>query len=141
MRIATNERALAIRPVAELACSDDPTNPIMIMWEELGNVPISSYFAHKLGEHLRTWGRTALDAVIRELKDGGPNQMVLVGGHALLQNALLWAIAEQIYGNMGSGWRNLYEMAEATLGEGQAYVVHFNGNHAYPAQYLRPMAS
>lgn len=140
VRIATNGSGLSIRPITELTCSDDPRDPLMVMWLELGNVPITRYFAHDLGKHLKDWGRTALSAIIRELQNGGSGQKVLIGGHALLQNALLWAISEDLFYNMRTNWRILEEMARTPLNEGEAFSVEFSGDRVWDTQILQPMA-
>lgn len=94
LRIATGNQK-AITTVPALTCATGPDSPIDIMFNELGYVPMTKYFEHPLGEHLKEWGRTALEAVIGALEPK-PNQEVLVGGHAVLQNALLWAIFETL---------------------------------------------
>lgn len=128
-----------IAPVPELTCSDDPTDSIQIMWAKLGNVPLNQYFAHKLGEHLKIWGRTALNAVIRELENGGPKQKVLIGGHTLLQNALLWAIGEMLEESEVFGYLAVQTIAHQNiLGEGEAFVVRFDDDGRADCEYIRP---
>ncbi len=144
MRTATND-TIPIHPVAELTCSDDPIDPIQIMWGKLGNVPISRYFAEAAGEYLKVWGQTALGAIIRELQNGGHDQKVLVGGHAVLQNALLWAISQSVSEDCwaAAGMDEVNEIAcQNLLGEGEAFVLRFPSHEAgvTTCEHLRPMA-
>jgi hypothetical protein len=137
-RIATG--GMAIRLVQELTCTDNALDPIQIMWAKLGNTPISRYFAEAAGEYLKTWGRTALGAIIRELQNGRHGQKVLICGHAVLQNALLWAVGEMLETSGVFGHLAIQTLAEVTLGEGEAFVVRFDDDGRADCDYLRPMA-
>src|SRR3989344_7672076 len=90
---------------------------------DMGYVPLAKYFEHPLGEHLKTWGRTALEAVVTSISMK-PGQKVLVGGHAVLQNALLWAIAEACREAGAQGTNYVEEMAlQVGLGDAEAFHV------------------
>ncbi len=120
LAIATNSRYPVIE-VPELTC---PTggHPIDIMFNELGYVPMAKYFKHPLGNHLKWWGQKALEAVVGSLSPK-PNQTVLVGGHAVLQNALAWAIAEALEKEFGAagtvGAQNM--VLDETLNDAEAF--------------------
>ncbi|HEY9584009.1 MAG TPA: hypothetical protein VJI33_00285 [Candidatus Paceibacterota bacterium] len=94
LTIATNG-IYQIQEVPELTCPTDGVHPIDVMFNApgMGYVPLAKYFEHQLGEHLKVWARTALMAVVTYISMK-PGKKVLVGGHAVLQPALMWAIAE-----------------------------------------------
>ena len=92
--IATGQKC-TVTIIPELTCPTDGVHPIDKMFNELGYKPMSDYFAHPLGGHLKVWGRVALEKVLDALGDK-PNQTVLVGGHAVLQNALGWAFCAEL---------------------------------------------
>lgn len=125
LSIATNGRNPIIE-VPELTCAVGDGNPIDVMFNELGYVPMSKYLEHSLGDHLKVWGRTALEAVVSKLEVRSCQQ-VLVGGHAVLQNALTWAIAEALEKNCDwvNGFHRAQNMAlDETLNDGEGFILH-----------------
>jgi hypothetical protein len=115
------------------------------MWAELGNVPLAEYFKHRLGDELKKWAEKALIGLLREIETLCPDytgqHSVLVGGHALLQNALLWAIAEEIAQEAATGAESVERMAlEDILGEGEAFVLTFPNHEGgvTTCEHLRP---
>ncbi len=100
LAIATNGR-YPVTEVSELNCPPKGSS-IDIMFNELGYVPLAKYFEHPFGEHLKEYGRAAFAAVMRNLPET-PRQQVLVGGHAVLLNALVWATAEAMEEYFGAG--------------------------------------
>ena len=118
-------------PVAELGCTDDPNDPINIMFGKLGYALLGAYFEHELGEHLKVWARSAANSVLEHAKvqsgrDGKPIN-VFAGGHAVCQNALLWALAEKM--ENATDRKQLTKIAMNTaLGEAHAFIVDFSNN-------------
>ena len=116
-------------PLKELGVdADDEKDPINIMFNQLGYAPLSAYFEHELAEHLKNWACTAAAAVLEVAESkaaevGRPINM-FVGGHAVSQNALLWAIAELIGEDANTSI--ITNMALNTqLGEAHAFIVDF----------------
>ncbi len=138
----------AVWDVQELTCSTAPTDPVQIMWAELGNKPLAEYFEHRLGRELKVWAEKALIGLLREIETLCPDytgqHSVLVGGHALLQNALLFAIAKAVAKEdcwAAAGIETVEKMAlEDILGEGEAFVVKFPCHEAgvTTCEHLRP---
>lgn len=117
--IATDGRYL-VTEVPELNCPPK-SSPVDIMFAELGYEPMSRYFEHPLGEHLKDYGRNAFAAVMRHLPESPP-LAVLVGGHAVLQNALGWAICEALESRFSV--REPLEMVlNTSLGDGEAFRI------------------
>lgn len=119
--IAVNSRT-KIKTVPELTCPTDGVHPIDRMFNQLGYKPLSDYFAHELGDHLKTWGRTALEKVLDALGEK-PSQTVLVGGHAILQNALGWAICEALTEAKADAEKARAMVLTVSLGEGEAFKL------------------
>jgi len=89
-----------IIPIPELTCNVGDGNPVDLMFNELAYSPLSKYFEHPLGKQLKEWARTALRAITDETEKRNPNVKsldILIGGHAVLQNAIGWAIFDEVY--------------------------------------------
>lgn len=122
IEIATDYR-YTITIIGSLACPTDGVHPIDRMFNQLGYKPLSDYFAHELGDHLKIWGRTALERVLDALGEK-PNQIVLVGGHAVLQNALGWALCEAVHKDTSIAGDVATEfILETSLGECEAFFL------------------
>lgn len=123
LAIATPSSGLSIQTVTELTCPTDGVHPVDVMFNApgMGYAPLSKYFAHTLGEHLQTWAQTALVAICDRL-DKRPNQTVLVGGHAVLQPALGWAICGSLIGRLDVKEASAM-MLDTELGEGEAFEL------------------
>ncbi len=122
LKIAT-EGKYQIVLFSELTCPTDGVHPIDIMFNELGYATLYDYFAHELGDHLKAWGRTALDAILNHLGNK-PDQVVLVGGHAVLQNALGWAFCEALHRDTSVAGDVATEfILETSLGECEGFFL------------------
>ena len=124
-------------PLKELGVSDDDTDPINIMFAKLAYAPLSAYFEHELAEHLKNWARSAAAAVLEaaesKIAEVKRPINVFVGGHAVCQNALLWAIVELI--DEDANTSILTNMALKTqLGEANAFLVEFAATDGGPSQ-------
>jgi hypothetical protein len=133
----------AVKSIPELTCDTGPESPIDKMWTELGNVPIVKYFEHSLGHELKMWAEIALHSLLENLSrlvHGRGTQTVLVGGHALLQNAFAYQIARVLRAE-GMDSTNLETMtANEILSEGEAFVItldRLSGNNRVIAEHLR----
>ncbi len=115
-----------VHDVPELSCLTGPESPIEKMWAELGNVPISHYFKHPLAEGLREWTNKAKEAFLDAIANHGHmrgGQTVLVGGHALLQNALACALAAALHEQgMADAAAASNMAANEILSDGEAFV-------------------
>jgi hypothetical protein len=144
MAVATCGRNF-VWDVENLTYSTNPEDPIQIMWAELGNTPLARYFEHRLGNSLKVWAQIALGDLMDGIETINDKVgTVLVGGHAILQNALLWAIAKAVAKECcwaSTGINTAEQMAlEAILGEGEAFVLKFACHEAgvTTCEHIRP---
>ena len=85
----------------------NPKHSLNVMFSALAYSPLLvdkptkkayGYFQHKLGRYLKKWARQAVDEVvgkIKKAKHGYPIR-VAIGGHAVCQNAFIWALLERL---------------------------------------------
>lgn len=108
--------------------TDDKNCPLNIMFEKLMYSPLAKYYEHELADHLKTWGRVALQAIVDHIRSLGlkDRARVFVGGHAVCQNAVAWALAEILErdGVVSHGELTCLAM-DTMLGEAQAIEVNF----------------
>lgn len=139
MAIATCGRHV-VHDIPALTCSTGQESPIEKMWGDLGNVPLTEYFKHPLGNELKVWANTALNAILNAI-GGGSGKTVLVGGHALLQNALALTIATELHGHGIEDSTKASDMATAEiLSEGEAFVLtldRLSGQNRVITEHLR----
>ena len=134
IKIATGKDEII--PLEELGVTDDPKDPLNIMFEALKYSPLVSsdpnslgYFQHELGENLKLWATTALIRILSAAKEvseklGRPVHVV-VGGHAVCQPALAWILCQELEGELTS---ELIGFAESVnLGEAEAIHINLTG--------------
>ncbi len=107
--------------IDELTCPTDGIHPVDTMFNELGYRPLQDYFDHQHGDHLKAWGITALEKVLDTI-EGKPGQKVLIVGHAVLQNALAWALCEALRNTVEND-AAMEIIMETPLGEGEAFAL------------------
>ncbi len=124
LSIATGGRQYVINSVPELTIPDNSEHPIMIMFNALSYSPMCKYIEHPLGEQLKHYGRTALETILARLNTEKVGQKILIGGHAVLLNALVWAMADPLELEGGMNASQLRIMAlETSLGECEAFEI------------------
>ena len=111
-----------VQSLPELTCATGDGNPIDVMFNELGYSPMTKYLEHPLGEHLKVWGETALESVLKWLPDERRQQTVMVGGHAVLQNALGLAFCQVLEG-FGNCEETKAYILNTPLGEGEVFKI------------------
>lgn len=133
--IATGKPKTDIILLAALGCSDDPADPLNIMYNELGYVPLITddlekpgYFQHELTHNLKDYGHMALKSVIAVSEEasrrlGGRPIHVIIGGHAVCQNALAWALCEQLEQDGPAAQL----VTRTSLGEAEAFRFDLTG--------------
>jgi hypothetical protein len=126
----------AIVVMQELFPSEDPADPLNVMFCELGYAPLNSYFQHELGKHLTLWAIETAPKLLKLMEEksrelDGKKIEVFVFGHAVMQNALVWALAQALY-SMNYSEAELIEQMAGTvvLKEAEALQLVFEGRTA-----------
>jgi hypothetical protein len=122
-----------------LDISDDPKEPVNVMFEKLMYSPLREYFKHELGEELKTWARNALSDLVDQMSLlNADRASVFVGGHAVCHPALAWAIGEAFAADgIATGELLQEEMLDVNLGEAAVIEIRF-GAQVIAAQVISP---
>jgi hypothetical protein len=129
-----------VTPLSTLEISEDATDPLNIMFNSkgLGYAPLSKYFEHPLAEDLKNWAFKALEQIVEESRKLHPTGMqVLVGGHAVCQPAIGWALAQVLKGDNVKGALEL-EDAMMTIDLGEAEVITIRFGDEIVVDLIRP---
>jgi hypothetical protein len=121
--LESQSRTGGILAVEILGVSSAPKEPLNIMFAKLGYSPLKDYFAHELGDHLKVWAHEALAEILKVAT--GRGNRIFVGGHAVCQPAIVWAISEVLATK--PEYQGTFVMSEtslqANLGEAEALTV------------------
>lgn len=119
-------------------CAEDMEDPLNVMFMDLGYASLKTYFNHKLGERLKQWSFTALAAIMQETRVVAPLGCadVFVGGHAVCQPGIAWAIGTILREESVPGGNDLEEaMIELSPGLGEAEVIRLKFSDTYGVRF------
>ncbi len=139
----TTEIVTGQKPVIldSLDMSDNPSDPLNVMFGKYGYAPLSTYFDDENGEYLKQYGRNVLREIVARasaVKPASRRARVFIGGHAVCQAAALWAIAEVLVdGGIESGNELMRQALEVNQGEAEVLVVLFS-NYSAAVSVLKP---
>lgn len=127
--VITGRRDRDIGTVTTFGISEDPSEPLNVMFNLLKYAPLSEYYKHELAEHLHEFGHVALAEIlslVAAVKADGTAR-VFVGGHAVLHPQVMYTLGEFIRQGGYEVGRVLQSYAEgATMGEGEVVILTFS---------------
>ena len=121
--------------IAELGIPEDPQHALNVMFNELAYSSLATYFQHARADELKDWAIEALDGIVAKAEEYSAFYdrpiHLFIGGHAVCQNAILWALYQHLPKSDARGGAAadfvLNVALEYRMGEGDAIRVTLTG--------------